>query len=236
MYFLSFYIHYYVTSLLFILFVFLLFFIFLLSLIPGTVSTFAGSEKSGNTDGSGTSAMFNTPLGIAIDQQSGNLFVCELGNNLIRKVSSNGVYKKRFYLCVHHQSDIFHFIFKKQEKYQHLLVHNKDFLMEMANQHSSMGYMIFSLMKTVNHYLFVISVITSSEGFNSMVIYHLSKMFVFLTLKQGEVSTLCEINQTISVAVAADNTILVGSASNKLFKVTHQSEFNLQNLSIPFLF
>jgi hypothetical protein len=50
--------------------------------------------------------------------------------------------------------------------------------------------------------------------------------FVFLTLKQGEVSTLCEINEPISVAVTANNTILVGSNSNKLFKVTHQGEFN----------
>jgi hypothetical protein len=39
------------------------------------VSVFAGSEKSGNTDGSGTEAMFFVPYDIAIDQQNGNLFV-----------------------------------------------------------------------------------------------------------------------------------------------------------------
>jgi hypothetical protein len=100
--------------------------------------------------------------------------------------------------------------------------------MEMANQHSSDIHKLFSLMKTVNHCWFVITAITSSEGFNSMVFITFLNKFCFLTLKQGEVSTLCEINEPISVAVTANNTILAGSASNKLFKVTHQGEFTLQ--------
>jgi hypothetical protein len=82
-----------------------------LPLISGRVSVFAGSEKSGNTDGSGTSAMFNNIYGIAIDQQSGTLFVCDNNNHLIRKVAANGVYQKHFsLLCSHHQSDVIHFI------------------------------------------------------------------------------------------------------------------------------
>jgi hypothetical protein len=105
--------------------------------------------------------------------------------------------------------------------------------MEMANQHSSIIHKLYSLMKTVNHCWFVIASMTSSEGFNSMVFYHPPKR-CFLTLKQGEVSTLCEINEPISVAVTANNTILVGSGSNKLFKVTHQGEFNLQTFHCLF--
>jgi hypothetical protein len=88
-----------------------LFIYFTLSLISGTVSTFAGSGKAGYTDGSGTSAMFNYLFGIAIDQQSGTLFVCEDSNQSIRKVTSNGVYQKHFsLLCAHHQNNIIQFI------------------------------------------------------------------------------------------------------------------------------
>lgn len=54
-----------------------------------TVSTFAGSGIKGFADGSGTAAQFGAPAAIAIDA-NGTLFVADLGNNLIRKVSSSG--------------------------------------------------------------------------------------------------------------------------------------------------
>jgi len=56
----------------------------------GVVSTFAGSGNAGKTDGTGTLASFNAPTGIAIDA-SGNLFVADAGNDLIRKITSAGV-------------------------------------------------------------------------------------------------------------------------------------------------
>jgi hypothetical protein len=54
------------------------------------VSTFAGSAGSpGSADGSGSAARFNYPTGIAVDG-SGNLFVSDTTNNLIRKITPGG--------------------------------------------------------------------------------------------------------------------------------------------------
>jgi len=54
------------------------------------VSTLAGSAAIGSVDGSGASAQFNLPYGIAIDS-TGNLYVSETGSHRIRKVTSTGV-------------------------------------------------------------------------------------------------------------------------------------------------
>jgi sugar lactone lactonase YvrE len=49
------------------------------------VSTLAGDGMAGNTDGTGAAARFNYPEGLALDD-SGNLFVADRLNHLIRKV------------------------------------------------------------------------------------------------------------------------------------------------------
>jgi sugar lactone lactonase YvrE len=57
----------------------------------GTVSTLAGQAgTSGYTNGTGAAALFNSPIGIALDQ-SGNLYVADSGNHVIRKVTAAGV-------------------------------------------------------------------------------------------------------------------------------------------------
>ena len=56
----------------------------------GVVSTFAGSGKSGNKDGSGIEASFNLPNSLAIDSDD-NIYVADLKNNKIRKVTKEGV-------------------------------------------------------------------------------------------------------------------------------------------------
>jgi prepilin-type N-terminal cleavage/methylation domain-containing protein len=56
----------------------------------GAVSTFAGSGTAGSADGTGTSAQFNAPYGIAVDS-SGTVYVVDSGNNEVRKITSAGV-------------------------------------------------------------------------------------------------------------------------------------------------
>jgi len=54
----------------------------------GVVSTLAGSTE-GFVDGAGTSARFNNPAGVAVDS-SGNVYVADYGNHLIRKITPQG--------------------------------------------------------------------------------------------------------------------------------------------------
>ncbi|MEI6209607.1 MAG: FG-GAP-like repeat-containing protein [Desulfuromonadales bacterium] len=56
----------------------------------GSVTTFAGGGGSGSNDGTGTSAKLNEPRGIAVDS-SGNLYVADYDNHIIRKITSAGV-------------------------------------------------------------------------------------------------------------------------------------------------
>ncbi len=61
-------------------------------LMEAAVSTFAGGVRGTNgayADASGTNAGFFNPRGVAIDA-SGNLFVGDVGNQRIRKVTANG--------------------------------------------------------------------------------------------------------------------------------------------------
>ncbi len=56
----------------------------------GTVTTFAGSEQSGKTDGPGASARFTQPRNVAVDA-SNNLFVIDYNNEDIRKITPDDV-------------------------------------------------------------------------------------------------------------------------------------------------
>jgi len=56
----------------------------------GTVTTLAGSAGStGANDGTGTAARFGEPSGIAVDR-SGNVFVADASNHIIRQISPEG--------------------------------------------------------------------------------------------------------------------------------------------------
>ncbi len=56
----------------------------------GVVSTLAGSTTAGSSDGTGTSAGFSAPAGIAVDF-AGNLYVSDQRNNTIRQVNPSGL-------------------------------------------------------------------------------------------------------------------------------------------------
>ncbi|HAA58398.1 MAG TPA: hypothetical protein DCE42_26785 [Myxococcales bacterium] len=55
----------------------------------GNVTTIAGSDW-GYADGKGAAAKFKNPYGLAVDK-SGNIFVADSGNHMIRKVTPTGV-------------------------------------------------------------------------------------------------------------------------------------------------
>ncbi|VDB01035.1 hypothetical protein S1OALGB6SA_2133, partial [Olavius algarvensis spirochete endosymbiont] len=56
----------------------------------GVVSTFAGTGIRGHADGTGNTAQFNLPTGVAVDS-SGNVYVADIDNHRIRKITPAGV-------------------------------------------------------------------------------------------------------------------------------------------------
>lgn len=54
------------------------------------VTTFAGTGSALSSNGIGTSASFNLPSGIGVDNNS-NVYVCDYGSNAIRKITPTGV-------------------------------------------------------------------------------------------------------------------------------------------------
>jgi sugar lactone lactonase YvrE len=56
----------------------------------GMVSTFAGDGTEGYAEGQGTAAKFYYPIDTYVDAQ-GNVFVSDLGNNRVRKITSGGM-------------------------------------------------------------------------------------------------------------------------------------------------
>jgi len=56
----------------------------------GIVTTVAGKTKRGAANGRGSAASFNHPDGLAIDK-TGNIYVADAGNNMIRKITPDGL-------------------------------------------------------------------------------------------------------------------------------------------------
>lgn len=61
------------------------------TLSNGAVTVLAGTGSSGSTDGTGTSASFNAPTGLALDPANGMIFISDSSNHVIRRYQiSNG--------------------------------------------------------------------------------------------------------------------------------------------------
>jgi len=57
----------------------------------GVVTTLAGvAGTAGSTDGTGTAALLDSPMGLTVDS-GGNVYVADAANNIIRKITSAGV-------------------------------------------------------------------------------------------------------------------------------------------------
>jgi sugar lactone lactonase YvrE len=57
----------------------------------GVVTTVAGSGARGDSDGTGTEATFNRPIGIAVNNSTGTLYVVDYNDNKLRMITSGGV-------------------------------------------------------------------------------------------------------------------------------------------------
>lgn len=57
----------------------------------GEVTTFAGSGAPGKTNATGTAASFNKPIGLVINRTTGDIYVADYGNHLIRKITPDGL-------------------------------------------------------------------------------------------------------------------------------------------------
>ncbi len=55
----------------------------------------AGSERSGNADGSPSAALFRSVRSVTVNS-AGDIFVADSGNNAIRKISSSGLFDNDF--------------------------------------------------------------------------------------------------------------------------------------------
>ncbi len=62
----------------------------LVTTLAGALGTVKGQNLGGFADGTGTSALFHTPYGVAVDP-SGSVYVADFWNNSIRKINPKGV-------------------------------------------------------------------------------------------------------------------------------------------------
>lgn len=65
----------------------------------GEVQSIAGTGESGFKDGISVISQFNCPRGIDIDQQTGDIYVADHFNHVIRKISKGTVILQLSFSC-----------------------------------------------------------------------------------------------------------------------------------------
>ena len=141
-----------------------------IQLCTGIVSPFVGSGKAGKMDGNGLDASFYYPFGVAIDQQTGDLFVADNSNHLIRKINQQGMY---MYLLFTHKHNTYNDV---QEMSRHSLDQNMALRTGMGKLQSCFALVEYALMRAVSLCLFVIVQTTKSGEYNSMVCHTLLRL------------------------------------------------------------
>src|SRR5262249_35072930 len=56
----------------------------------GIITTVAGTGRAGYKDGPALSAQFDLPVAVAVDGSSGNIYVGDNNNHVVRQISPNG--------------------------------------------------------------------------------------------------------------------------------------------------
>jgi len=147
----------------------------------GVASVFAGGDNSsGNVDGVGTNARFHSPGSITIDQQSGNLFVSDYSNNLIRKITPQGEVST---------------LAGSQGGFA-------DGMGQSAKFNAPWG-------------------ICFDENSQSLLVCDRNNSKLRRVRLNGEVTTVCDIPNPAGVAVTSNQSILVVSATHKLYKAAY---------------
>ena len=202
----------------------------------GDVSVFAGSGLQGSNDGTGINASFFQPSWIAIDQQTGTLFVSDTGNNMIRSITHKGEYRTlsilfNFAKCyslgdvttlsVHEKGKVTKFNYPQGICYnaanKSLIVCERD---SSRLRRLQLNGMYISSSSRSHHHRYLDS--------------HVNR-------NAGEVSTMCEVDQPVGIALTASGTILISSYPDHIYKVTPKGTFpspfllpSLSSISFPF--
>ena len=206
----------------------------------GSISSFAGSGREGSSDGVGSKASFNYPLGVTVDQQTGNLFISDRGNHTIRKITPQGTWEDL--LLVRDANGI------KTGEVSTLAgspgsAGFADGHGKAARFNSPCGICFDENSQSLvvcdsdNYKLRRVEL----NGIRLPSLFSLPILLLPAMLAQslyladaGKVSTLCEIEQPTFVAVTANQTILVSTGVHVLYKVTHQgSSIHRQDVLNP---
>ena len=198
----------------------------------GSISSFAGSGREGSSDGVGSKASFNYPFGVAVDQQTGDLFISDCSNHTIRKITPQGACEDL--LVVRDTNGI------KTGEVSTLAGSPGSAGFADGNGKAARFTCPYGICFDGNIQSLLVCDCDNNKlrrvelnGIRLPSLFYLPILLLPAFLAQssyhvdaGNVSTLCDIEQPTFVAVTANQIILVSTGVNALYKVTHQGMLN----------